>query len=95
MKNNNIPSYLKWLFTEHKRGKIKVLLTLLGIIQIIWATPQIMEEYNGGYIPLLPVVLVHIAMYGFVIGMIYQPYNIYVKLKNLNFWGEIKTKIKK
>ena len=51
MKNNNKPSYLKWLFTEHKRGKIKVLLTLLGIVQIIWATPQIMEEYNGGHIP--------------------------------------------
>ena len=86
MKNNNKPSYLKWLFTEHKRGKIKVLLTLLGIVQIIWATPQIMEEYNGGHIPLLPVILTFMVMYGFVIGMIYQPFNIYVKLKNQKFW---------
>jgi len=92
MKNNNKPPYLKWLFSEHKRGKIKILLTLLGILQIIWATPLILEEYNSGYLPLLPVILIHIVMYGFIIGMILQPYLIYVRLINLKFWDEIKTK---
>jgi hypothetical protein len=78
--------YLRWFFTEHiknGRGKLKLVATIYGVFQIIYATPLVLEEYYGGWIPLLPVIASFIAMWGFLIGIIYQPINIYMKLKRL------------
>ena len=47
-----------------------------------------MEEYYGGWIPLLPVVLVHLTMWGFLLGITLQPYGIYRRLKRINYWGK-------
>ena len=98
MKNKTNPTYFQWFFGEHCkdwRGKLKVVATLYGIIQIIYATPLIMEEYYGGWIPLFPVILVHLTMWGFLIGIIYQPYSIYRKLIKLDWFKKRKDNFMK
>ncbi len=78
--------YLKWFFTEHiknGRGKLKVIATLYGIFQVIYFPQFVLEEYYGGWIPLFPVVLFFLIIWGFLIGIIYQPINIYLKVKRL------------
>ena len=83
-------NYLHWVFTDHYfnngRGIFKLIEAIYGIFQIIYATPLIMEEYYGGWIPLFPVILVNLTMWGFLIGIILQPYGIYKKLKRMNWW---------
>ena len=74
-------AYLKWLFTEHKNGKIKVILFILGVIQCFVFTDDILVEYFNYDMPLSILVLAFIAMYGFTIGIAYQPYTIYKRLK--------------
>lgn len=85
-------NYIHWVFTDHYfnngRGVFKLIGTIYGIIQIIYATPLVMEEYYGGWIPLLPVVLVHLTMWGFLLGITLQPYGIYRRLKRINYWGK-------
>ena len=91
MTNSKTPkNYLHWVFTDHYfnngRGIFKLIGALYGIFQIIYATPLIMEEYYGGWIPLFPVILANLTMWGFLIGIILQPYGIYRKLKRMNWW---------
>jgi hypothetical protein len=43
----------------------------------------VLEEYNGGWIPIWPVIGIFIAVYGFLIGIILQPVGIYRRLKRL------------
>lgn len=79
--------YLKWYFTKHMkngRGKLKFIATLYGIFQIIYVTPIINHEYlSAGDVPLIILILTHLTMWGFLIGIIYQPIQIYKKLKAL------------
>jgi len=89
MKKENTPSYFKWLLTEHKRGKLKILLTIIGIIQSIYITPLLIEEYNHG-MPLLPLIMGLIASYGFTIGIILQPFSIYKTLIESNWFTKRK-----
>tara|TARA_B100001769_G_C21495493_1_gene287023 strand:+ start:58 stop:357 length:300 start_codon:yes stop_codon:yes gene_type:complete len=96
MKEDKSPkNYLQWVFTDHYfnngRGIFKLIGTLWGIIQIIYATPLIMEEYYGGWIPLFPVIVVHLTMWGFLIGITLQPYSIYRKLKRMDWWNRNKN----
>tara|TARA_B100001564_G_C20255091_1_gene496676 strand:+ start:84 stop:383 length:300 start_codon:yes stop_codon:yes gene_type:complete len=91
MTDKKIPkNYLHWVFTDHYfnngRGIFKLIGAFYGIFQIIYATPLIMEEYYGGWIPLFPVILANLTMWGFLIGIILQPYGIYKKLKRMNWW---------
>ena len=90
MEKKENPTYFQWFFGEHCkewRGKTKVIATLYGIFQVIYATPLILDEYYGGWIPLLPVILSFIAIYGFLIGIIYQPYSIYRKLVRMDWFN--------
>ncbi len=75
-------TYLKWLFSEHKRGKIKVFLFLLGVADCIYFTKDLYLEYVYYEMPLIILILAYIAMYGFTIGIMYQPYTIYKRLKD-------------
>ncbi len=73
-------NYFKWLLTEHKYGKIKLLLFIFGIYQCINLTDDFYYEYLDG-MPLLPLIAGYIALYGFTIGIALQPYFIYKDLK--------------
>lgn len=73
-------NYFKWLFTEHKYGKVKFLLLLFGVIQCVLLTDDFYYEYLDG-MPLLPLIFGYIALYGFTIGIALQPYFIYKDLK--------------
>jgi len=90
-KDNTPKNYLHWVFTDHyfKNGKGvgKFIGMLYGIFQVIYIPPLILEEYYGGWIPLLPVVLTYIATCGFLIGITLQPYGIYKRLKRLGWWN--------
>ena len=80
-------SYIKWVFTDHyfnnKQGVIKFMGTLLGIFLAIAVPGPVLEEYWGGWIPIWPVIGAFISTYGFLIGIILQPVNIYQRLKRL------------
>ena len=79
--------YLKWFFTEHVksgRGKMKLVGTIYGVVQAIYATPIIWDEWYYGHMPIWPLIGAYIAIYGFLIGIVYQPINIYNKLKKMN-----------
>ena len=79
--------YLKWVFTDHYfnngRGLLKLIGTIYGIIQAVYATPIVYDEWYYGYMPILPLIAAYIAIYGFLIGIIYQPVSIYLTLKRL------------
>lgn len=73
-------NYFKWLLTEHKYGKIKLLLFIFGIYQCINLSDDFYYEYLNG-MPLLPLIVGYIALYGFTIGIALQPYFIYKEIK--------------
>ena len=77
--------FIKWLFTDHyfnnKQGVIKFLGTIMFIYFAIYMPGPVLEEYNGGWIPIWPVIGCFFAVYGGLIGIIYQPYGIYKRLK--------------
>ena len=92
MKKDKTPkNYLQWVFTEHyfksTRGIGKFIATLYGIFQVIYVPPLVMEEYYGGWIPLFPVILIYITIWGFLLGITLQPYGIYKRLKRLDWWN--------
>jgi hypothetical protein len=94
MKHKTTPTYLQWLFGDHyfknKQGVIKFLATLLGIFMSIAVPGPVLEEYWGGWIPIWPVIGAFISTYGFLIGILLQPYLIYKRLKRINWWGDNK-----
>ena len=98
MKHKTPPSYFTWLFTDHyfknKQGVIKLFGTLLFIFLAIAVPGPVMEEYNGGWIPIWPVIGTFIAVYGGLIGILLQPYGIYKRLKRLNWWDTIENDLK-
>jgi len=73
--------YFKWLFEEHKYGKIKFLLFLLGVTQCFFLTDNLYCEYYYYDMSLYPLIMGYIALYGFTIGIALQPYFIYKDLK--------------
>ena len=79
---SNVPSYFKFLMSKHKSSAI---LSIIGIIACIYVTPILLEA--SYYTPLIIVILGFIAIYGFTIGMILNPWTIYRKLKKTNYWG--------
>ena len=89
-KHKTRPPYLKWVFTDHyfnnKQGVLKFFGTLMGIGMCIYMPGPVLEEYNGGWIPIWPVIGSFIATYGFLIGIILQPYSIYRRLTRLKWW---------
>ena len=42
---NQTPTYFQWLLKEHKFGKIKILLFLLGVLQCIIFTDDVFNEW--------------------------------------------------
>lgn len=74
-------NYFKWLFEEHKYGKIKFFLFLIGVTQCFFLTDDLYREYYYYDMPLYPLIMGYIAMYGFTIGIALQPYLIYKDLK--------------
>ena len=90
---NQTPTYFQWLLKEHKFGKIKILLFLLGVLQFIIFTDDVFNEWYYGYMPIWPLIFTYIAMYGFTIAIAYQPFNIYKKLVRLDFFVCVKSKI--
>ena len=74
-------NYFKWLFEEHQYGKIKFFLFLFGVTQCILLTDDFYYEYYYYDMPLYPLIMGYIALYGFTIGIAYQPYTIYKGLK--------------
>jgi hypothetical protein len=77
--------YIKWLFTDHyfnnKQGIIKFIGTIYGFIMAFYVPGPVLDEYYGGWIPIWPVIGIFIAVYGFLIGILIQPYGIYKRLK--------------
>ena len=77
--------YIKWLFTDHyfnnKQGIIKFIGTIYGFIMAFYVPGPVLDEYYGGWIPIWPVIGIFIAVYGFLIGILTQPYGIYKRLK--------------
>ena len=86
MKNQN-PSYLNWLLKEHRFGKFKALMLLYGIIQCVIFTDDVFNEWYYGHMPLLPLIATYIVMYGFVVAIALQPFNIYRRLVKLDWWN--------
>jgi len=78
-------NYIKWLFTDHyfnnKQGVIKFIGTIYGFIMAFYVPSPVLDEYYGGWIPIWPVIGIFIAVYGFLIGILIQPYGIYKRLK--------------
>jgi len=97
MNKNNTPTYLQWFFGEHiknGRGKLKFIATLYGIFQVIYLPQFVLAEYYGGWIPLFPVILIYLTIWGFLIGITLQPYGIYRKLKRMKYWERIDNDFK-
>ena len=86
-------NFVHWLFTDHyfnnKQGFLKFLGTLMFIIFGIIVPGPVLEEYNGGWIPIWPVIGTFIAVYGGLIGIILQPYQIYKRLQRIGWWETI------
>ena len=74
-------NYLKCLFEEHIYGKIKFFLFLLGVTKCVLLTDNLYYEYYYYDMPLYPLIMGYIALYGFTIGIALQPYFIYKDLK--------------
>ena len=77
------PSYPAWYVQHVKKGwqgYLLVIGTIYGIFQAIYATPIVWEEWYYGHMPIYPLIGSYIAMYGFLFGIIYQPYSIYRRL---------------
>lgn len=72
-------NYFKWLLTEHKAGKFKLLLFIFGATQCVFYTDDLYIEYMDG-MPLLALIGGYIALYGFAIGIALQPYLLYKEL---------------
>ncbi len=72
-------NYLEWLLLDHKFGKVKFILFLLGVAQCIFFTKPLYLEYQYG-MPLMVLILSYIALYGFTISIALQPYTIYRRL---------------
>ena len=87
-------NYIHWVFTDHYfkngRGVLKLLGTIYGIIQVIYVPSAVMDEYYQGYIPLFPVILMYLTIWGFLLGITLQPYSIYRRLKRMNWWDREK-----
>ena len=60
---------------------VKFLGTIMFICFAVYMPGPVLEEYNGGWIPIWPVIGCFFAVYGGLIGIIYQPYQIYKRLK--------------
>lgn len=90
-------NYLHWVFTDHyfknKQGVLKFLGTLMFISFAIIMPGPVLEEYNGGWIPIWPVIGSFIAVYGGLLGIILQPYQIYRRLKRLGWWNRDKNNL--
>jgi len=99
MKSKPTPkNYLTWVFTDHyfnnKQGIGKFIGTIFGFFMAFYVPGPVLEEYWGGWIPIWPVIGCFIAVYGFLIGILWQPYNIYKKLKRMNWWDRINNDFK-
>ena len=98
MKHKTTPTYFQWAFTDHyfksKQGVLKFLGTLMFISFAIIMPDPVLEEYNGGWIPIWPVIGCFIAVYGGLVGILLQPYLIYKRLKRLNWWDTIENDLK-
>lgn len=94
MKHKTTPTYLQWLFGDHyfknKQGIIKFIGTIFGFFLAFAVPGPVLEEYWGGWIPIWPVIGAFISTYGFLIGILLQPYQIYKRLKRLNWWEDNK-----
>ena len=92
MKKENTPSYFQWVFGDHYfkngRGILKVIGTLFGIFMAFYVPGPVIKEYVEGWIPIWPVIGTFIAVYGFLGGIILQPYWIYRRLKRMNWWDK-------
>jgi hypothetical protein len=92
MKHKTQPSYLKWVFEDHYfkdgRGILKVIGTLFGIFMAFYIPGPVIKEYVEGWIPILPVIGTFIAVYGFLAGILLQPYLIYTRLVKLRWWDK-------
>ena len=76
------PQYFTWLW---RNKKTEILLTFVGIVSCILTTPIILDPMNEN--PIIVMILAFIAIYGFTVGMALQPYTIYKKLVNINYWS--------
>lgn len=92
MKKDKTPTYIKWLFTDHyfnnKQGMLKFVGTIFAFFLAVYVPGPVIEEYNGGWIPIWPVIGAFISTYGFLIAMLLQPYGIYRRLKRISWWDK-------
>ena len=90
MKHKTTPTYFQWVFGDHyfksKQGILKIIGTLFGFFMAFYVPGPVIQEYSEGWIPIWPVLGTFIAVYGFLIGIILQPYSIYKRLKRMNWW---------
>jgi hypothetical protein len=94
MDKNNTPTYLQWFFKEHiknGRGKLKLIATLYGVFQVIYFPSFVLEEYYGGWISIIPVILFFLIIWGFLIAILLQPYLIYKKLVKMDWFNKRKN----
>ena len=93
MKEDKTPkNYISWVFTDHyfknKQGILKFIGTIFGFVMAVYVPGPVIQEYMEGWIPIWPVIGTFIATYGFLIGIILQPYSIYKRLKRMNWWNK-------
>lgn len=79
----NRPPYFKWLI---KKQKPTALLSVIGIIACFFATPEIFSAEND--VPVAIMIMAIVAIYGFTIGMMLQPFFIYKNLIETNYWSD-------
>ena len=80
-------NFIKWLFTNHYfnnlQGILKFAGTIFGVFLCVVVPEAALEEYYGGWISIWPVIIACLISFGYLTGIIIQPYLIYKKLKRL------------
>jgi|TARA_Y100000034_G_C6754073_1_gene335422 hypothetical protein len=79
------PTFINWLLTEHKTGKFKIALSIIGVIAIFILHPDLKVELEYGLSP-IAYHLIHLILITFSIAIVYQPYTIYKRLERLKWW---------
>ena len=90
----NTPGDFHWVFGDHYfksgRGILKFVATLFAFFMAFYVPGPVIKEYSEGWIPVWPVIGCFIAVYGFLIGILLQPFGIYRRLVRMKWWEKQK-----
>jgi len=85
LSEKNRPQYYVWAFINKKS---ELFLMCVGIFACFLITPVLLDPIND--IPSIIKLLGFVTIYGFTVAMAIQPYLIYQKLRDSNWWANNK-----